>query len=91
MLVDAGLPKLDPLEEIVLDTGTLPCSIHGYDHLARDPSCEFCKKEAGPLYCHLSKKYGAVSSGHTPTLSSDFSGPHPIAVTGATCSFCIGD
>ena len=51
-------PYLNPLEEIVLDTGSLPCSIHGYDHLSRDSTCEFCKKALGPLYRHLSKKYG---------------------------------
>ena len=34
-------PYLNPLEEIVLDTGVVPCSIHGYDHLSRDPTCEF--------------------------------------------------
>ena len=28
-------PYLNPLEEIVLDTGSIPCSIHGYDHLSR--------------------------------------------------------
>ena len=42
-------PYLNPLEEIVMDTGSIPCSIHG----------------------------------QTPTLSFDFSGPHPVAVTGA--------
>ena len=30
-------PYLNPLEEIVMDTGSIPCSIHGYDHLSRDP------------------------------------------------------
>ena len=81
----AGIPDfyLNPLEEIVLDTGVIPCSIHGYDHLSRDPTCEFCKKAIGPLYRHLSKKYGMSLGDHTPTLSFDFSGPHPIAVTGA--------
>ena len=38
-------PYLNPLEEIVLDTGVLPCSIYGYDHLSRDSTCEFCKKK----------------------------------------------
>ena len=42
-------PYLNPLEEIVLETGSIPCSIHGYDHLSRDPTCEFCKKALGPL------------------------------------------
>ena len=76
-------PYLNPLEEIVLEIGSLPCAIHGYDHLSRDPTCEFCKKALGPLYRHLSKKYGQSLSDQTPTLSFDFSGPHPIAVTGA--------
>ena len=76
-------PYLNPLEEIVLDTGVIPCSVHGYDHLSRDSTCEFCKKAIGPLYRHLSKKYGISSGDQTPTLSFDFSGPHPVAVTGA--------
>ena len=76
-------PYLNPLEEIVLDTGSLPCAIHGYDHLSRDPTCEFCKRALGPLCRHLSKKYGQSLGDHTPTLSFDFSGPHPVAVTGA--------
>ena len=70
----------DPYLEIVLDTGSIPCSIHGYDHLSR---CEFCKRALGPLYRHLSKKYGQSLGDQTPTLSFDFSGPHPVAVTGA--------
>ena len=37
-------PYLNPLEAIVLDTGTIPCSKFGYEHLARDPSCEFGKQ-----------------------------------------------
>ena len=76
-------PYLNPLEEIVMDTGSIPCSIHGYDHLSRDPTCEFCKRALGPLYRHLSKKYGKALGDQTPTLSFDFSGPHPVAVTGA--------
>ena len=76
-------PYLNPLEEIVLDTGSVPCSIHGYDHLSRDPTCEFCKRALGPLYRHLRKKYGQSLGDQTPTLSFDFSGPHPLAVTGA--------
>ena len=76
-------PYLNPLEELVLDTGVIPCSIHGYDHLSPDPTCEFCKKAIGPLYRHLSKKYGTSLGDQTPTLSFDFSGPHPVAVTGA--------
>ena len=76
-------PYHNPLEEIVLDKGTLPLSIHGYDHLARDPSCEFCKGALGPLYRHLSKKSGMSLGDQTPTLSFGFSGPHPVAVMGA--------
>ena len=83
MAVQLPDPYLNPLEEIVLDTGVIPCSVHGYDHLSRDPTCEFCKKAIGPLYRHLSKKYGKSLGDQTPTLSFDFSGPHPIAVTGA--------
>ena len=82
-LIELRDPYLNPLEEIVLETGSLPCSIHGYDHLSRDPTCEFCKKALGPLYRHLSKKYGKSLGDQTPTLSFDFSGPHAIAVTGA--------
>ena len=76
-------PYLNPLEEIVLEAGSIPCSIHGYDHLSRDSTCEFCKKALGPLHRHLSKKYGKTLGDQTPTLSFDFSGPHPVAVTGA--------
>ena len=73
-------PYLNPLEEIVMDTGSFPCSIHGFDHLSRDSTCEFCKRALGPLYRHLSKKYGQSLGDQTPTLSFDFSGPHPVAV-----------
>ena len=76
-------PYLNPLEETVMDTGSIPCSIHGYDHLSRDPTCEFCKRALGPWYRHLSKKYGKALGDQTPTLSFDFSGQHPVAVTGA--------
>ena len=82
-LIELRDPYLNPLEEIVQETGSLPCSIHGYDHLSRDSTCEFCKKALGPLYRHLSKKYGKSLGDQTPTLSFDFSGPHPVAVTGA--------
>ena len=51
--------------------------------ITRDSTCEFCKKALVPLYRHLSKKYGKSLGDHTPTLSFDFSGPHPVAVTGA--------
>ena len=83
LLAELPDPYLNPLEEIVLETGSLPCSVHGYDHLSRDSTCEFCKKALGPLYRHLSKKYGKSLGDQTPTLSFDFSGPHPVAVTGA--------
>ena len=65
------------------ETGSIPCKIHGMDHLSRDPECEFCKKALGPMYRHLNRKYGTQIADHTPTLSFDFSGPLPIAVTGA--------
>ena len=65
------------------DTGSMPCKLHGMDHLSRDPECEFCKKALGPMYRHLNHKYGMQIADHTPTLSFDFSGPLPIAVTGA--------
>ena len=35
------------------------------------------------MYRHLNHKYGMQIADHTPTLSFDFSGPLPIAVTGA--------
>ena len=73
----------------MLETGSLPCSIHGYDHLSCDSTCEFCKKALGPLCRHLSKKYGKSLSDQTPTLSFDFSGPHPVAVTGARFICCL--
>ena len=65
-------PYLNPFEEIGLDTGSLPCAKHGSDHLSRDPSCEFCKNAIGPLYRHLSKKYGTSLGDQTPTLSLIF-------------------
>ena len=61
-------PYLNPLEEIVMDTGSIPCSIHGHDHLSRDPTCEFCKRALGPLYRHLSNKYGKALGDQTPTF-----------------------
>ena len=93
-LLDAGSqdielrdPYLNPLEEIVLETGSIPCTKHGYDHLSRDSTCEFYKRALGPLYRHLSKKYGRSLGDETPTLSFDFSSPHPVAVTGARFMF----
>ena len=53
------------------------------DHLSRNPTCEFCKRALGPMYRHLKNKYGSQIVDHTPTLSFDFSGPFPTAVTGA--------
>ena len=55
----------------------------GYDHLSRDPNCEHCKKALGPTYRHLKGKYGVNIADYTPTLSIDFSGPLPTAVTRA--------
>ena len=53
------------------------------DHLSHDPTCEYCKRALGPMYRHLKGKYGPQIADHTPTLSFDFSGPLPAAVTGA--------
>ena len=57
--------------------------MHGMDHLSHDPTCEHCKRALGPMYRHLKGKYGPQIADHTPTLSFDFSGPLPAAVTGA--------
>ena len=65
------------------ETGSIPCQLRGMHHLSRDPDCEFCKKALGPMYRHLNHKYGMQIADYTPTLSFDFSGPLPIAVTGA--------
>ena len=35
------------------------------------------------MYRHLKDKYGTQTADYTPTLSFDFSGPLPTAVTGA--------
>ena len=63
-------PYLNPLEEIVLDTGVIPCSVHGYDYLSRDPTCEFCKKAIGPLYL---AKMNALRHTEVPSTSSSSS------------------
>ena len=73
----------DYFTEKLQESGSVPCKLHGMDHLSRDPECEFCKKALGPMYRHLNHKYGMQIADHTPTLSFDFSGPLPIAVTGA--------
>ena len=73
----------DYFAEKLRESGSTPCKLHGMDHLSRDPECEFCKKALGPMYRHLNHKYGMQIADHTPTLSFDFSGPLPIAVTGA--------
>ena len=65
------------------EAGSIPCKIHGMDHLSRDPDCEFCKRALGPMYRHLKGRYGTQIADYTPTLSFDFSGPLPLAVTGA--------
>ena len=65
------------------ESGSTPCALHGMDHLSRDPTCEYCKRALGPMYRHLKGKYGPQIADHTPTLSFDFSGPLPAAVTGA--------
>ena len=64
-------------------SGSTPCALHGMDHLSHDPTCEYCKRALGPMYRHLRGKYGPQIADHTPTLSFDFSGPLPAAVTGA--------
>ena len=65
------------------ESGSTPCDLHGMDHLSYDPTCEHCKRALGPMYRHLKNKYGPQIADHTPTLSFDFSGPLPAAVTGA--------
>ena len=81
----------DSFREQLQGAGSTPCAIHGMDHLSRDPSCEFCKRALGPMHRHLNHKYGPQIADHTPTLSFDFSGPLPHAVTGARhlMFFCV--
>ena len=81
--VELDLLPEDYFTQKLQETGSMPCQLHGMDHLSRDPDCEFCKKALGPMYRHLNHKYGTQIADHTPTLSFDFSGPLPIAVTGA--------
>ena len=69
--------------EQLQESGSTPCALHGMDHLSHDPTCEHCKRALGPMYRHLKGKYGPQIADHTPTLSFDFSGPLPAAVTGA--------
>ena len=69
--------------EQLQESGSTPRDLHGMDHLAYDPTCEYCKRALGPMYRHLKTKYGPQIADHTPTLSFDFSGPLPAAVTGA--------
>ena len=69
--------------EQLQESGSTPCETHGMDHLSYDPTCEHCKRALGPMYRHLKTKYGPQIADHTPTLSFDFSGPLPAAVTGA--------
>ena len=69
--------------EQLQESGSTPCAVHGMDHLSHDPTCEHCKRALGPMYRHLKNKYGPQIADHTPTLSFDFSGPLPAAVTGA--------
>ena len=69
--------------EKLQETGSTPCELHGMDHLSHDPTCEYCKRALGPMYRHLKNKYGPQIADHTATLSFDFSGPLPAAVTGA--------
>ena len=69
--------------EQLQESGSTPCAVHGMDHLSYDPTCEHCKRALGPMYRHLKNTYGPQIADHTPTLSFDFSGPLPAAVTGA--------
>ena len=80
--VEHELVTEDYFAEKLRESGSTPCKLHGMDHLSRDPECEFCKKALGPMYRHLNHKYGMQIADHTPTLSFDFSGPLPLAVTG---------
>ena len=73
----------DGFLEQLQESGSTPCELHGMDHLLYDPTCEYCKRALGPMYRHLKNKYGPQIADHTPTLSFDFSGPLPAAVTGA--------
>ena len=88
IIIPTELDTLDPemseaFREQLQGAGSTPCELHGMDHLSRDPSYEHCKRALGPMYRHLKNKYGSQIAGHTPTLSFDFSGPPPTAVTGA--------
>ena len=83
-LIRVDPDSLDPemseeFREQLHGMGSSPCELHGMDHLSRDPSCEYCKRALGPMHQHLNP---AIAD-HTPTLSFDFSGPLPAAVTGA--------
>ena len=81
--VEVPLVDEDYFTTWLKETGSTPCKIHGMDHLSRDPDCEFCKKALEPVYWHLNYRYGTQIADYTPTLSFDFPGPLPIAVTGA--------
>ena len=81
---DASEPEVSTeFMEQLQGSGSTPCALHGMDHLSHDPTCEYCKRALGPMYRHLRGKYGPQIADHTPTLSFDFSGPLPAAVTGA--------
>ena len=51
--VEPDLLEEDYFTTKLQETGSMPCKIHGMDHLSRDPECEFCKKALGPMYRHL--------------------------------------
>ena len=82
-VVEPELITEDYFAEKLRESGSTPCKLHGKDHRSRDPECKFCKRALGPINLHLNHKYGMQIADDTPTLSFDFSGPLPLAVTGA--------
>ena len=68
--------------QTLASASTMPCKLHGMDHLPQDPNCEFCKRALGP-YRHLKEKYGTQIVDYKPTLSFDLCGPPHKTVTGA--------
>ena len=91
MQLEAELVTEDYFAEKLRESGSVPCKLHGMDHLSRDPECEFCKKALGPMYRHLNHKYGMQIADHTPTLSFRFF--WPITYCGNWCQdlngFCV--
>ena len=66
------------------------CPKHQLDHGVRDPICDHCKRELGPLYRHNIK-----GNRHLPVFTFDFSGPHPHRANAAqhllVCVQSLGD